>query len=61
VGGAVTEIEDPNEHWVLYDIEAPSIDKNIQIDNQFGPQTLDLLQPEYLVVPSQKIEWSLVD
>jgi len=61
VDGAVTEIEDPNEHWVLYDIEGPSIDKNIQIDNQFGPQTLDLLQPEYLVVPSQKIEWSLVD
>ena len=57
----VTEIEDPNEHWVLYDIEGSSIDKNIQIDNQFGPQTLDLLQPEYLVVPSQKIEWSLVE
>ena len=57
----ITEIEDPNEHWVLYDIEAPSIDKNIQIDNQFGRQTLDLLQPEYLAVPSQKIEWILVD
>ena len=61
VGGEVAEIEDPNEHWVLYDIESPSIDKNIQVDNQFGPQTLDLLQPEYLAVPSQKIEWSLVD
>jgi hypothetical protein len=61
VGTEVTEIEDPNEHWVLYDIEGPSIDQNIQIDNQFGPQTLDLLQPEYLAVPSQKIEWSSVD
>jgi uncharacterized repeat protein (TIGR02543 family) len=61
VDAEVTEIEDTNEHWVLYDIEGPSIDKNIQIDNQFGPQTLDLLQPEYLAVPSQKIEWSSVD
>jgi hypothetical protein len=61
VDGTVTEIEGSNEHWVLYDIEGLSIDKNIQIDNQFGPQTLDLWQPEYLAVPSQKIEWSLVD
>jgi len=61
VGGEVTEIEDPNRYWVLYDIEGPSIDKNIQIDNQFGPQTLDLLQPEYLAVPSQQIERSLAD
>jgi hypothetical protein len=61
VDGTVTEIESPNEHWVLYDIEGPSIDKNIQIDNQFGPQTLDLLYPEYLAVPSQKIEWIPVD
>jgi hypothetical protein len=61
VDGEVTEIEDPNEHWVLYDIEDPSIDKSIQIDNQFGLQALDLLRPEYLAVPSEKIEWSLVD
>ena len=61
VDGEVTEIEDPNEHWVLYDIEGPPIDKRIQIDNQLGPQTLDLLHPEYLAVPSQKIEWSLVE
>jgi hypothetical protein len=61
VGGEVTKIEVPNEHWVLYDIEGPSIDKNIQIDNQFGPQALDLLQPEYLAVPSQKLGWNLID
>jgi len=61
VDGEVTEIEDSNEHWVLYDIEGPSIDQTIQINNQFGPQTLNLLQPEYLSVPSEKIEWSLVD
>ena len=61
VDGEVTEIEDPNEHWVLYDIDGSPVDKRILIDNQFGPQTLDLLHPEYLAVPSQKIEWSLVE
>ena len=59
-GSAPTPIEDPNEHWVLYDIwdaESPSADKRIGIDNQFGPQILDLLEREYLAVPSQKISW----
>jgi uncharacterized repeat protein (TIGR02543 family) len=57
----VTEIQNPDEHWVLYDIydmESPSIEKNgLQIDNQFGPQTLDLTYRDTLAVPSQKIEW----
>jgi len=58
VGSVVTDIEKPNEHWVLYDIEGPPIEKSgLQITNQFGPQTLDLLNPEYLAVPSQKISW----
>ena len=60
-GAAPTPIEDPDLHWVLYDIwdaEAPSIDKRIPIANQFGnDQTLDLLEREYLAVPSQKISW----
>ena len=58
--GDVAVIEDPNLHWVLYDIwheESPPIDKRIQIVNQFGNQTLDLLEREYLAVPSQKMEW----
>jgi uncharacterized repeat protein (TIGR02543 family) len=59
VGGTVvSEIEDDDLHWVLYDIwdvEAPSIEKRgLQIDNQFGPQTLDLTYRELLAVPSQK-------
>jgi hypothetical protein len=56
--GKVTEIEDPDLHWVLYDIwdeEAPYIEKKIQIDNQFGSQTLDLAYRDTLAVPSQKI------
>ena len=58
--GDVAEIEDPDLHWVLYDIwdeEAPSIEKRVDIVNQFGNQTLDLLEREYLAVPSQKIDW----
>ena len=57
VGGAVSEIEDPDLHWVLYDIseEVPSIDKTIQIANQFGnDQVLDLTYRDTLAVPSQK-------
>jgi hypothetical protein len=57
--GDVAEIEDADLHWVLYDIwdeEALSIEKNgLQIDNQFGPQTLDLTYRDTLAVPSQKI------
>jgi hypothetical protein len=58
VGGTVSAIEDPDLHWVLYDIseEVPSIDKRIQIANQFGnDQVLDLTYRDTLAVPSQKI------
>jgi hypothetical protein len=58
--GDVAEIEDPDLHWVLYDIweeASPPIGETIQIDNQFGNQTLDLLEREYLAVPSEKISW----
>jgi hypothetical protein len=56
VGGAVSAIEDADLHWVLYDIreEVPSIEEEIQIDNQFGNQTLDLTYRDVLAVPSQK-------
>jgi hypothetical protein len=57
VGGAVSAVEDPDLHWVLYDIsdEVPSIDKRIQIANQFGnDQVLDLTYRDTLAVPSQK-------
>ena len=57
VGGTVSTIEDPDLHWVLYDIreESPSVDKTIQIANQFGDdQVLDLTYRDVLAVPSQK-------
>jgi hypothetical protein len=58
VGGDVAEIENADLHWVLYDIyDAEStIDKPIQIANQFGnDQILDLTYRETLAVPSEKI------
>jgi hypothetical protein len=58
VDSVVTEIEDPDEHWVGYYIESEPFEKSgLQIDNQFGEQTLDLLSPYFLTVPSQKISW----
>jgi len=57
-GGAVSAIEDEDLHWVLYDIEdvqPTSIEKTIQINNQFGDdQILDLTYRDLLAVPSEK-------
>jgi len=56
--GDVAVIEDEDLHWVLYDIGADqptSIDKTIQIANQFGnDQILDLTYRDVLAVPSEK-------
>jgi len=57
--GDVAEIENDDLHWVLYDIydmESPSVEKTIQIANQFGDdQILELTYRDVLAVPSQKI------
>jgi hypothetical protein len=57
----VTDVKNPDDHWVFYwieDIEYESIEKTIQIANQFGDeQTLDLTYRDTLAVPSQKISW----
>jgi hypothetical protein len=55
--GDVTDIEDldPHGHLVFYDIDGDSIERSVQIENQFGPGTLDLQYPELLAVPSEKI------
>lgn len=57
--GEVTEIEDqdPHDHLVWYTIEGEAFEKRVEIDNQFGPQTIDLVGPGFLAVPSQKISW----
>ena len=55
--GAVTEIVNPEEHLVFYDIyiEGESPDRQVQVVNQFGEQTLDVYDPTLLAVPSTKI------
>ncbi len=57
-GDVVTPIEHEAEHYVWYEITGEPFEKTgLQIDNQFGPQTLDVLNPDTLAVPSQKISW----
>jgi hypothetical protein len=53
--GEVTEIVNPEEHAVIYWINGESYETQLQVDNQFGPQTLDVSDPRYIFVPSQKI------
>jgi len=58
--GKVTEIENPDEHLVFYALGVGDFEKKeVQIVNQFGPQTLDLHEEEMalLGVPSEKISW----
>jgi len=56
-GGSATPIEHEDEHYVFYPIAGESFNATIQITNQFGNQTLDLQDPFFLAVPSQKISW----
>jgi hypothetical protein len=58
--GEVTEIVNPEVHAVIYSIEGESFETQLQVDNQFGPQTLDVSGPAYLTVPSQKIALSVL-
>lgn len=53
--GEVTEIVNPEEHAVIYSIEGESYETQLQVDNEFGSQTLDVSGPAYVFVPSQKI------
>jgi hypothetical protein len=53
--GNVTEIVNPDVHAVGYWITGASFGTQIQVDNQFGNQTLDVSDPAFLVVPSEKL------
>jgi hypothetical protein len=57
IDGEVTDIEKEDEHLLFYYIEGASFSETVQIDNQFGPQTLNLEYPELLAVPSEKVSW----
>jgi uncharacterized repeat protein (TIGR02543 family) len=53
--GEVTEILYPEVHGVLYRIEGGDFQKEVQVVNQFGEQTLNVDGPALLAVPSEKI------
>jgi len=61
VDGNVTEIVNEAEHMVFYSAQFEAFSKTVQIENQFGPQTLNLealeLSMDMLAVPSEKISW----
>jgi hypothetical protein len=56
-GGSATPIKHDDEHYVYYPIDGEPFEKRIQIENQFGNQTLNIYESELLAVPSDKIEW----
>ena len=61
VDGEVTEIVNEAEHMVFYSTQFEAFSKTVQIENQFGPQTIDVEASEsttdMLAVPSEKISW----
>jgi len=59
-GGVVTEIEDPMAHLVFYEIEGEEFEAKVQVVNQFGAQTLDMVGPYLLAVPSEKVYYKLI-
>jgi len=53
--GEVFEVVNPEEHALIYSIIGESYETQLQVDNEFGSQTLDVSDPAYIFVPSQKI------
>ncbi len=53
--GEVTEIVNLEAHPLIYPINGESYERQLQVDNQFGPQTLDVSGPAFIFVPSEKI------
>jgi hypothetical protein len=53
--GEVTDILNPDVHAVIYAISGAPFETQLQIDNQFGNQTLDVSDPHYMAVPSEKV------
>jgi hypothetical protein len=56
-GSDVTEIINPADHLVFYEIDGAALETQVQVVNQFGNQTLDLIFPEALAVPSEKVSF----
>jgi len=58
-GDGVTNITDNETHLVFYGIEAGNFWQVVQVNNQFGNQTLLVGNPALLAVPSLKLSWQL--
>ena len=56
--GVVTEIEDSEAHLVFYWIAGQEFGTKVQVVNQFGTQTLDMVGPYLLAVPSEKVYYA---
>jgi hypothetical protein len=52
--GEVTEIVNPDVYAAVYWMGGDDFETQIQVDNQFGAQTLDVYGPAFLAVPSEK-------
>ena len=56
--GVITPITNPDTHLKMYQIlpaePSPAPARNVQVNNQFGPQTLTIYDPVLLGVPTQK-------
>lgn len=54
--GTGDPIFDPHTHYAWWQIQGPSLERRIDAENQFGPQTFDVFQPAYLWNPALKNE-----
>jgi len=64
LGSFTAPIKNPNDHLMLYWMDGGKFwEEWLPIDNQFGPQVLQVWQDEYdfLGVPSQKLFFSIAD
>jgi hypothetical protein len=59
--GDVTEILYPEVHGVLYRIQGVDFQREVQVVNQFGEQTIDVAAPVLLAVPSEKLYTSMTE
>ena len=51
---ATTGIQNENIHLMCFEVQGPGVAVTVQTDNQFGPETLEVDEPELLCLPSEK-------
>ena len=55
--GVITEIENPEAHFVSYLLGVENFEAQVQVVNQFGEQTLDLFELYARAEPSEMLSW----